>query len=345
MSRKINRVGETNISFYGQKMTIIAYRNNKDLDVMFEDGTIVTNKVYDKFKSGNISNPNFYKNQRLGEIGVSACGLRMKIIEYNSNEDISVQFEDGTIVRHKAYGDFKRGHIGNPNVVSKEQISCLGLVGKSSKGDKMKIIAWRSSADIDVEFEDGTVVQHKTYNNFINGLIFNPSHSANKYIGMTAVHKRTGLKMRIIGFRNRTDIDVEFEDGTKVYNKSLQNFKDGKMGYPINIKLGEVRIVNNGLKAKVISYKDASHISVQFEDGTVVDTTYHSFTRGTVGHPSIKLVRGDYFSRTSRLYGFKVIKLAYQYNGVSYYICECEKCGYHDILSIQEMKYHNSQEL
>lgn len=53
-----NRVGETNIANNGQVMTIIEYRNCNDIDIEFEDGTVVKNKNYGNFKLGNIKNPN-----------------------------------------------------------------------------------------------------------------------------------------------------------------------------------------------------------------------------------------------------------------------------------------------
>lgn len=49
---------ETRVMKNGMETTIIAYRNNKDIDVQFKDGTIVTHRVYNNFKNGYIRNPN-----------------------------------------------------------------------------------------------------------------------------------------------------------------------------------------------------------------------------------------------------------------------------------------------
>ena len=38
----------------------------------------------------------------------------MTIVRYGNKNDIDVQFDDGTIVEHKRYGNFKRGNIKNP---------------------------------------------------------------------------------------------------------------------------------------------------------------------------------------------------------------------------------------
>lgn len=59
---KIDRLGETNITKNGQAMTIIEYRKYNDIDIQFEDGTIVKNKGYKDLKKRMIKNPN-YKNK------------------------------------------------------------------------------------------------------------------------------------------------------------------------------------------------------------------------------------------------------------------------------------------
>lgn len=41
-----------------------------------------------------------------------------------------------------------------------------GEIGKATSGMLMKIIAFRRSDDIDVQFEDGVIVTKKTYTNF-----------------------------------------------------------------------------------------------------------------------------------------------------------------------------------
>lgn len=64
---KKNRVGKETTTFDGQKMKIIRYGSSTDIDVQFEDGTIVENKSYISFKKGLSENPNVYatKESRL----------------------------------------------------------------------------------------------------------------------------------------------------------------------------------------------------------------------------------------------------------------------------------------
>ena len=61
---KRNLVGLTGKANNGQTMTIIAYRNTNDIDVMFEDGAVVEGTRYPYFKRGAIANPRLKKTSK-----------------------------------------------------------------------------------------------------------------------------------------------------------------------------------------------------------------------------------------------------------------------------------------
>lgn len=44
------------------------------------------------------------------------CGMKASIIKYRSHNDIDIQFEDGTIIKHRDFRDFCKGKIANPNL-------------------------------------------------------------------------------------------------------------------------------------------------------------------------------------------------------------------------------------
>ena len=56
---------------------------------------------------------------RIGEVGISNFGEKMEIIDYIDNRNITVKFEDGTVVSGKPYCCFKDGKIQNPNYYQK----------------------------------------------------------------------------------------------------------------------------------------------------------------------------------------------------------------------------------
>ena len=95
--------------------TIIRYGSATDIDVRFEDGAIAKCKGYKEFKKGGIANSNM-KASRLGETQMMKCGMKATIIRYENSRDIDVCFEDGTMIEHKAYDNFKKGEIAHESL-------------------------------------------------------------------------------------------------------------------------------------------------------------------------------------------------------------------------------------
>ena len=118
MATKIDRLGETRMMNCGMEATIIRYGRNNDIDVSFEDGTVVEHKEYDAFKKGKIANPNIetFAEARLGETRMMKCGIEATIIRYGRSDDIDIRFEDGAVVEHKAHGTFKNGEISHSSI-------------------------------------------------------------------------------------------------------------------------------------------------------------------------------------------------------------------------------------
>lgn len=52
--------------------------------------------------------------KRLGEERLNKCGRPMKIIEYNNQSNIKIQFDDGLILENRTYTGFKNGNIFHP---------------------------------------------------------------------------------------------------------------------------------------------------------------------------------------------------------------------------------------
>ena len=171
------RLGETKLMNCGLTATIIAYRKAIDIDVRFEDETIVTNRTYDEFKRGKILNPNMiidYLN-RIGETRMMNCGMNATIIAYRNCNNIDIQFEDNTIVTKRLYREFISGTIVNPNL-SINYSTRIGETRLMNCGLNATIIAYRNSHDIDIKFEDGEFVTNRYYTDFIKGKISNPKH-------------------------------------------------------------------------------------------------------------------------------------------------------------------------
>ena len=183
---KASRLGETRMMNCGMEATIIRYENAMDIDVRFEDGTVVEHKTYDAFKKGTIVNQNIKASaeNRLGETRMMNCGMEATIIRYGGVRDIDVCFKDGTVAEHKVYNAFEKGNIAHPNTTAKAR---LGETRMMNCGMEATIIRYGGAADIDVRFEDESVVEHKTYDNFKRGTIahrsLNLSHGSKDFHG------------------------------------------------------------------------------------------------------------------------------------------------------------------
>ena len=157
---------------------------------------------------------------RTGEVKKMNCGMNATIIEYVNSHDITIKFEDGEILKHKFYGDFKNGKIDNPNLKTNFQ-DRVGTKKKMKCGLYATIIAYRKSSDIDVCFDDGVVVCNRMYQDFVRGEITHPKNKIDisKIIGLKST-MHCGMEATIIAYRNSGDIDVMFADGVIVNHRT-----------------------------------------------------------------------------------------------------------------------------
>lgn len=328
--QKKDRLGETIMSNCGQMMTIVRYKDVHDIDVEFEDGSIVTNRSYKSFKKGQIKPP----VKRVGESIKSTCGQLMTIIKDNGAYDIDVKFEDGTIVTHKTYKNFKVGYIKNPNYDEFE--GRVGETSTSTCGQMMTIIKYNSSSDVNVRFEDGTVVEGKLYRDFQKGKIKNPNYDEFESRKGESKMSTCGQMMTIIKYNSSSDIDVRFEDGTVVTEKSYSSFRKGQIKNPNN-RLGEKGFATCGESMSIIRYNSVHDVDIEFEDGTIVkNRSYKNFKKGRISHPKLS---------TSKRCVYKNIHATYAWTEEDkvYYVCKCQKCGEENIWTPQDMIAHEKK--
>lgn len=183
------------------------------------------------------------KDERIGEIKLMANGLNAKIIDYKSVHDIDIEFEDGTIVRHRDYCSFVKGGIKHPNYDTrqvKNKNSRIGEIGLSKNDEKIKITEYFNRKNITVEFEDGTIVKNCAYSKFQSKKICKPVDMAKKRVGETNMASN-GQKMEIIEYNGCNDIKIRFEDGT-IVKETYANFKLGYVKNPNYKKSKKVKI-------------------------------------------------------------------------------------------------------
>lgn len=298
-----DHTGAVNTAKNGMKITIVAYRLWDDVDVLFEDGTLVTHKTYRNFMLGNIRHPDPTKQAKkkatprhIGDTNTAKNGMKITIIEYRTAKDIDVQFEDGVIVYHKAYRDFQLGKIRHPDPAKQAKRKaniCIGTTNRANNGMMMTIIAIYGYNDIDVQFEDGSIAEHKTYDAFLGGKIQHPTgvHTLvykrqQEYVGKT--NKNTqGLKMTVIAYLGAANVTVQFEDGTIVEHTTMQAFNHGWVRNPnYTPHIGETNKNNQGYMMTLIKYVSARDVTVKFDTGDIVEhTQYSGFSEGHLMNP------------------------------------------------------------
>lgn len=177
--RKVDRTGETRVNNQGLKMTIVRYQNIRDIDVQFEDGTILASRNYNKFKIGRIQHPK-YKRRVLSRIAkhreininksfVLHNGEIVSAVQYNGFRDITIQYADGTTQSGVSLSDLKSGYIRHPkDTLTAHRTQRIGEVKLSSCGIYMEIVDYKTSDDISVKFETGYIkhTQYKQFNKY-----------------------------------------------------------------------------------------------------------------------------------------------------------------------------------
>lgn len=79
------------------------------------------------------------KKDRINETRLNNNGEEMVIIRYGNNADIDVQFiNDGTVVEHKQYDNFKKGLIKNPMTPSVFGVGFIGIGDYKSRDENGK---------------------------------------------------------------------------------------------------------------------------------------------------------------------------------------------------------------
>lgn len=230
------RLGETRTMKSGLQATIIAYRSVHDIDVKFETGEIRKNVRYEHFKRETLQTVKPFRGNdgksRIGETRTMNCGLKATVIAYRRSNDIDVQFETGEIRSNTCYSHFVNGKIKPVKTVICDQ-SRVGEAKKMVNGHMATIVAYRSSDDIDVQFDNGVIREGIRYDHFQGGKVgLEPMIKCDtSRIGESNMMSN-GLTATIIAYRKADDIDIQFEDGVIIKSTRYSHFQNGGIAHP-----------------------------------------------------------------------------------------------------------------
>ena len=313
------------------------------MDVQFEDGYIAQNVSYYNFKKGTIRNPNSPAPQKrkskdfVGKKFKQNSGRWVEVIRYDKGGKVDLRFDDGVVVKNKNYRSAKEGKIGYPGQnLRKDRLIAerVGQTVQNKDGELMTLIVYRGFNDIDIQFEDGIIVEHRSYNSFKDGKVDKPTYCR---LGEESV-ATNGMKIKIIEYRSSDDIDVQFEDGVIAQHKQYSSFKSGKISHPLKNKISimgryDDKILYNrsGIRFKVVNYISSVDVEIMFEDGEVKKVRLNNMKRGRIAHPQFNNSTFAY-----NFYDFSDIKKAYSVGNEVFYTCT-DKNGNKTIATPQMM--------
>lgn len=168
------------------------------------------------------------------------------------------------------------------------------VVFSNTAQQNMKIIAYHSSHNIDIQFEDGAVRKGLYYVHFKAGTVEHPSRTDDNYPSLRIGETRTmnnGFDAQICGYRTNKDIDVKFlNDGSVKKHVTYNLFKKGTISHPkidstfeINRKkkLGMVGYTSDGETIKIVKYRGCADIDILFVETNklIQHTTFYKFQK------------------------------------------------------------------
>lgn len=293
MRKEEQRIGEVRRMNCGLDAEIIEYNSPIDITVRFSNGAVKSGVRYCNFKKGTVSYKRSHdcvSKQRIGEVRIMNCGLSAEVIRYNNNNDITVRFSDGVVRTGINYANFKKG-----SVAYTEQR--VGEMRVMNCGVTAEIIEYNSATNVTVRFSNGIVKSGVHYYHFKKGIVSPRSNMAKYLIGEVRL-MNCGLSAELIEYNNSNDIAVRFSNGVVRTKMRYSDFKRGVIrpaakrikSNKRDVRVGEVRVMNCGLEAKIIEYDNCYNITVQFNNGVIkTGVTYNNFKRGTVS-PRIRPV-------------------------------------------------------
>ena len=250
VAKRLGHAGEERVTKHGEHVKLLVYRGKNDVDVQFESGEIRTT-TYPTFVSDCLVSAHYRMQKyadRVGQTNVNQQGRTMTIVQYYDSQNITVRFDNGIEKENISYQAFQQGRVLCPGdkVIRSDKgakleriaNSRIGEVFCNQEGECMTIVAYHSSQDVTVEFDDGTVREHVTYPHIKNGLVTKNSKAARDCLIRNTKARvgesktaNNGLVMTIIEYRNSEDITIEFEDGVRVQSQ-YSKFTKGQVAHP-----------------------------------------------------------------------------------------------------------------
>ena len=265
------RIGQTKTMNNGLKATIIQYRSAHDIDVQFEDGTIVKNKVYSRFKAGFVGHPTmkFRNSMSIQEFAISYYLSQLGFIKIKAGDWKSRGFQNYEL---DFYHPAKNIAIEYDGAIHNRVSSQNNEVIKNQLGNELGILLYRiRDPYLKIKDLDGSINYNLQKSNFINGRILDCKQELEEIL----------TKHQIAFHANMIDFYRDVDIITKQYESQCAD-KHAKE------RVGEVGFSTTAQQnMRITAYHDSHNIDIQFEDGAIRSGVYYThFCSGQVAHPS-----------------------------------------------------------
>lgn len=172
----------------------------------------------------------------------------------------------------------------------KQKLKRLGLSKENNQGYKMTIVKYNTANDMVVEFDDEQKSTVKCrWSQFESGSVQNP-YEFKRRLGLSKKNNQ-GYTMTVIEYKSCNNVFVKFDDEENTIVKcGWREFDKGCVENPYEFKkrLGRINVNNQGSIMKVIKYKSATNVDVEFQDKfnyKVCGTTWQCFENGEIKNP------------------------------------------------------------
>lgn len=275
-------VGKWKMMNCGLRARIVERRSSRDCDVEFEDGSVRHCVRQSHFMDGGLS-PEGFRLPKKGEEKVMRNGLTARIVAVRSAADIDVQFlENGEIRTGVNHTAFRNGYVKSLILEEQRKNSHIGELHRQTCGLDAKITGYINASNISVRFSNGETRDGVIYSKFKEGSVLPPSMQRRSRVGDRLMQK-CGMEAEIIADRGSKDIDVRFSDGSIKEHVKYQQFTGGTLRRPPESYIGERKKQKCGQWARIIAYRKATDIDVEFEDGSIREhMTKGNFERGSI---------------------------------------------------------------
>ena len=118
---------------------------------------------------------------------------------------------------------------------------------------------------------------------------------ASERIGVEST-SRDGKRAQVVSYSTCENFIIRFCDGKEMKLKNWRYFIEGNFNYEKHFKaprnreerIGEKKVMNNGLTAEVIEYRGNHDMDILFEDGGKrTGVSWRDFCIGSIAHPTI----------------------------------------------------------